>query len=222
MGITESFNAVALNFPIKDFFVNVGEHDASRELGEVSITLDERTGIQNDCVFQNVLGHLGSKGSAKLALDLKSVEIEIETDGCKLNPLPQLGAIPENTLAIALGDHDKGFLDIIGLRFGLRLDNVLAVAGALSAVEDIALGDFVVALAHEFLLHEVLHIFDVDECGVAGADALAHSAGNRCGGLGVFFHGEERAATGSFNFRFHPGDNSPITTDQPNIHRLDL
>ena len=189
MGITESFNAVTLDFPIKDFFVNVGEHDARRELGKVGIALDERAGIQNDCVFQDVLGHLGGKGSAKLTLDLKRVEIQLEADRRKLNTLPQLGAIPENALAVALNDHDEGLLDITGLRLGFRLDGILAVTGALRAVEDIALGDFVVALTHEFLLNEVLHILDVDKCGIAGADALAHSAGNRCSGLGVFFHG---------------------------------
>ena len=222
MGITETFDAVALDFPIEDFLVNVGEHDTSRELGEVSISLDERAGIQDDCVFQDVLGHLGGKGSAKLALDVERVEVQIEANHRKLDSLTQLGAIPESALTIALHDHDEGFLEIAGLRLGFRFNDFLAVTGALGAVENIALGDFVIALAHEFLLHEILHILDVNECRVAGTNALTDSPGDRCGGLGIFLHGKERAAAGGLDFGFHPRNNSAIAANQANIHRLRL
>ena len=222
MSIAETFDAVALDFPVEDFLINVREHDASCELGEVGIALDERAGIQNNRVFQNVFGHLTGKGTAKLALDVERVDVQIEADHRKLDSLPQLGAIPENALAVALHDHDEGFLDIAGLCFGFRFDDLLAVAGALGTVENIALGDFVVALAHEFLLHEILHILDVDKCRVASTDALTHTPGNRCGGLGVFLHGKECAAAGGLDFGFHPRNNSAIAANQANIHRLRL
>ena len=222
MGITKRLDAITLNFPIQDLFVNVREHDAGRELGEVGISLDERARIQNDCVFQDVLGHLGGKGSAQLALDLEGVEIEIETDGRKLNPLPQLGAIPENTLAIALGDHDERFLDVAGLGFSFGFNGNLAVTCTLGAIEDVALGHLVIALAHDFLLNEVLHIFNVHKGGVAGTNAVTHPTGDGGGGFGIFLHGKEGSAAGGLDLGFHPGNNRAIATNQANIQRLGL
>ena len=75
-----------------------------------------------------------------------------------------------------------------------------AVAGALGAVENVALGDFVITLSHEFLLHQILHILDVNERRLAGADALGDATRDRCGGGGIFFHVEERAAAGVLDF----------------------
>ena len=220
--IAEALDAIALDFPIKDFLVDIREHDAGREFCEIRITLDERAGVENDRVFQDVLGHLGGKRAAKLALDLEGVEVQVESDHCKLNSLPEFGSIPENALAIALNDHDERLLHVVNLGLGFGFDDFLAVAGTLGTVEDVALGNLVVALAHQFLLHEILHILDVDEGGIAGADAVADATGNRGGRLGIFLHGKEGTAAGRFNLGLHPRNHRTIATNQANIHRLGL
>ena len=222
MGITKHLDAVTLYFPIQNFLVNIRQHDASRKLGKIGIALDERPRIQNDRIFQDVFSHLGGEGSAQLALDLKGVEIEIETDGRKLNPFSQLGAIPENTLAITLGDHDEGFLDFAGLGFGLGFNSNFAVTGTLGTIENVALGDLVITLPHDFFLHEILHVFNMNKRRVAGAHAVAHPTSDGCGGFSIFLHGKEGAAASGLDLGFHPRNDRSIAANQANIQRLCL
>ena len=61
MGFTKTFDAVALDFPIEDFLVDIGKHDTGGKFGKIRITLDEGARVENDCVFQDVLRHLGGK-----------------------------------------------------------------------------------------------------------------------------------------------------------------
>jgi hypothetical protein len=82
--------------------------------------------------------------------------------------------------AVVGGDGDHEFLvGILGA--GLLF---LAEARALGAVEDVVLGGLEVALAHEFLLHHVLDVLDVDEGLVAAADALGDARAMSMAGSG--------------------------------------
>ena len=218
VGFAEAFDAVAGDAPIEDFLVDVGEEDAGCELRKIGVALDEGAGVEDDGVFQDVLGHLAGEGAAEFALDLGGVEVEVEADHGELDPFFEFGAVPEGVLAVPLGDHDERLLEVVrgGLDFGAGV--FLALAGAVGAVEDVALGDLEIALAHEFLLDEVLDILDVDEGGFAGADALGDGAGDGGGGLGVFLHVEERAAAGVLDFRFHPRDDGAVAPDEADGH----
>ena len=79
-------------------------------------------------------------------------------------------------------------------------------------------GDFEVALAHQFFLHEVLHVFDVDEGFFAFAHAGGDGFGDVVGGSGVFFEGEEGACGGGFDFGFGPRDDVAVATNETHRH----
>ena len=213
MRLAESLDAVPADAPVEDFLVDVGEKNAGGELGEIGVALDESAGVENDRVFKDVLGDLAGERPAEFALDLGGVEIEIEADRCELDPLFEFRAVPKDVLAIALGDHDESVLQIIGRRFSLGFRVFSAVAGALGAVKNVALGHLVIPLSHEFLLNQILHILDMNEGRFAGADALSDASRNGCGGGGIFLHIEKRTTAGVLDFGFHPRNNRAVATD---------
>ena len=105
----------------------------------------------------------------------------------------------------------------LGSSTGVRF-RVEAHAGAVVAVADVVGGDFEVALAHEFFLHEVLHVFDVDEGFFAFADAGGDGAGDVVCSGGVEFKSKEGAGGGGFDFGFGPGDDVAVATNEAHGH----
>ena len=69
---SETFDAVAQDAPVEDFLVDVGEENASGELGEVRVLFDERLGVEDDGAAQAFLADFSADGAAKLALDASS------------------------------------------------------------------------------------------------------------------------------------------------------
>ena len=170
--IAEALDAIAGDAPLENFLVDIREENPGRKLGKIRVAFDESAGVEDDRIFKDVLGDLAANGAAEFALDLGGVEIEVEPDHGKLDSLFQLRAIPENIFAIALGDHDEGILDITGGGLGFGFCVLGAVTGALGAVKNVALGDLVISLPHQFLLDQILNIFDVNECRLTNADSL--------------------------------------------------
>ena len=128
----------------------------------------------------------------------------------------ELGTIPENRLSIALGDNDERVLGFFDLGFWCGIDGgILAVAATLGAVEDVAFGDLVETLAHQFLLNHVLYVLDVNESTVTKAHTLRHSTGNCNGAFRILFHREESLAAGLFDLGWHPWNHGAISADEP-------
>ena len=220
MSLAEPLDAVAHDFPIQHLFVYIGEHDAGGEFCKIRIAFDECAGIEDDRALEDVLIDFGGERTAEFAFDLKLVEVQIEADHGKLNAALELGTIPENGLAIALSDDDErvlGFLDL-GIRSGIGCC-ILAVATALGAVKNVAFGDLVEPLAHQFLLNHVLHILDVNEGAVTKAYALRHSASDRDGAFRIFLHRQESLAACFLDLGWHPGDHVPISANEADVDR---
>ena len=217
VGGFEAFDAVVDDVPVEDFFVDVGEEDAAGEFGHVGVFLDEGAGVEADGFLEVFGGDFGADGAAEFALEDVFAEGEVEADGGELDALLELLSVPKVGLAVA-GDGDEGFL--VGVFFGGAFE--FAHAGAVVAVADVVGGDFEVALAHEFFLHEVLHVFDVDEGFFAFADAGGDGAGDVVGAGGVFFEGEEGARGGGFDFGFGPGDDVAVATNEAHGHGVGL
>lgn len=87
----------------------------------------------------------------------------------------------------------------------------------MGAVEDVALGGFVVALAHEFFLNEVLNVLDVDKGMALAAHAVGHSGGDGGGRFWVGLDGEEGFAAGDFDFYGIPGHDAAIAADEADV-----
>ena len=138
------------------------------------------------------------------------IQAEIQTDHGELDAALELAAIPEHALAVLAADDDEGIL----FRVRRRLGGFFAHAGALGPVEDVAFGDLVEPLPHQFLLDHVLHILDVSEGLIAAADAGGYRAGNLDGTFGVFLGGEKGLAAGNFNLAFVPRHDGPVAADQ--------
>ena len=198
VGFLEALDAVAHDAPVEDLLVDVGEQDASGEFGKVGVLFDHRPGIQDDRAAQSLLADLGADGAPKLSFDAVLIQAEIETNDGELDAALEFAAVPEHALAVLAADDDKGVL--LGIR--RRLGGFLAHAGALGAVEDVAFGDLVESLPHQFLLDHVLHILDVDEGLIAAADAGGYRAGDLYGAFGVFLGGEKRLAARQFQSCF--------------------
>ena len=70
------------------------------------------------------------------------------------------------------------------------------------------------SLAHQFLLHHVLNVLDVNKGLVATADALGDGLGDVDGGLGVFLDREESFSDSDLDLRFRPWHDIAIAADQ--------
>ena len=71
---------------------------------------------------------------------------------------------------------------------------------ALSTVEDVGFCSLKVSLAHEFLLHDVLHVFNVGKGGFTIADGLGNGIGNFHRGFWIFLDGEESFSNSDLDF----------------------
>ncbi len=90
----------------------------------------------------------------------------------------------------------------------------LAEAGSLIAVADVVGGGLEVALAHEFFLDHVLDVLDVDEGGVATADAVGDAFCDVNSGFWIFLDGEEGFANGDLDLGLGPWDDVAIAADE--------
>jgi hypothetical protein len=70
VGFLQAADAVAQMIPVEDFFVDVGELDAAGEFREVGVALDEGLRVEDDGVFEVLLGDFGADGAAEFAFDL--------------------------------------------------------------------------------------------------------------------------------------------------------
>ena len=85
--------------------------------------------------------------------------------------------------------------------------------GALGAEKDVGLGDLEVAGLHEFLLHHVLNLLDVDEGLFRGMDALGDGLGDGDGGRGVALEREEGFADGDLDLLLVPRHDLVVAAD---------
>ena len=164
---------------------------------------------------RSLLADFGADGAAKLPFDAVLVEAEIEANDGELDAALEFAAVPKHALAVLATDDHKGVL--LGIR--RRLGGFFAHAGALGPVEDVALGDLVESLPHQFLLDHVLHILDVNEGPIAAADAGGYRASDLYGAFGVFLGGEKRLAARNFNLAFVPRHDGAVAADQANGDR---
>ena len=213
MGFLERLDAIGLDVPGKDFFVNVGKEDAPGELGHVGVLFEEGLGVEDDGLFEIFAGDLGADGAAEFVLDLLLGHGELEADHRELNALFELGSVPELGGAVG-GDGDEGLLGGV-----FHLDGIVeAEAGALVAVADVVSGNLEVSLAHEFVLNVVLDVFDMNEGLVAGADEVGDGLGDGVCGGGVFLEGEEGTRDGLLDLGLGPGDDVAVAPDEANGH----
>ncbi len=214
VGLFEGLDAVGLDVPGEDFFVDVGEEDAAGEFGHVGVFFEEGLGVEDDGFFEVLGGDFGADGAAEFFFDVFLGDGNIESDEAELDALFELGTVPEGGGAIGMGNDDHGFLSGV---FGL--DGVFfAEAGAFVTVADVVGGDFEEALAHEFFLDEVLHVLDVDEGGFAGANTGGDGLGDGGGSDGLVADGEEGAGDGVFDFGLGPGDDVSVPADEADGH----
>ena len=214
---TQPLDPVAHDFPVQHLLVDIGEHNPRGELREIRVQLDQRARVEDDRVFQDVLADLSPDRTAEFALDLDGVEVEVEPDHRELDAALEFGPIPENILPVPLADDDQRLLlrrGFVRQRRGLG-----AEAGPLGAVKNVALGDLVIPLAHQFLLDHVLDIFDMDEGMVAEADPVGHRAGNARGGFRIFFGREKRLPAGRLDFCLDPRNYGAVAPDQAHVDR---
>ena len=218
VGGLEGTNAVAGDVPAEDLFVDIGELDAAGELGEVSVFLDERLRIENDGGVEILLGNLIVNRPAEFGFDLVVGQAKVEADAGKLNAFAEVGAVPERVFTTGALDENHGLLtgggrgghgDERHLGIGARL----ARRGALGAEEDIGLGDLEVAGLHEFFLHHVLNLLDVDKGLLRRMDALGNGASEGHGGRGVALEGEERFADGDLYLLLTPWHHMIVAAD---------
>jgi hypothetical protein len=166
-------------------------------LAKSARALDEGLGVEDDGGAQVLVTHLGVEAAAQLALDLVLRQAEIQADGCVADTLAQVRAVPENAGTVVVGQYDVGAL-AVGLGIGgCGLCGLLLTdARAVGAVEDVGLSHLEVALAHQLLLHDVLHLLDVDAGPVERAHALRDGPRHVHSGVAVMTDGNERLATG--------------------------
>ena len=109
VGFFQGLDAIGKDVPGEDFFVDVGEEDATGELGHVGVLFEEGLGVKNDGLLEVAAGDLGADGAAEFLLDVFLGHGELEADHGELDTLLELGAVPEFGGAV-LGDGDEGFL----------------------------------------------------------------------------------------------------------------
>ena len=73
----EFANAVFDDAPAEDFFVNVGELDASGESSEVRVLLDERACVERNGFLETVFADLVEDGTAQFGFDFVCGEAEV-------------------------------------------------------------------------------------------------------------------------------------------------
>ena len=69
MGEFQALDTVTCDVPVEHFLVNVCEQDATGELREVGILLDQRAGIENDRLAQVAGGNFRTDRTTQLAFD---------------------------------------------------------------------------------------------------------------------------------------------------------
>ncbi len=210
MGLAQLADAVAEDVPPENLLIEVGEQDAAGELGEVGVALDEGLGVEEDGLAEVSLGEFVEDGAPEFRLDLGGGKAKVEAECGVLDARAEVGAVPEEGGAVGAADADKDGLFGGGGRgkFGG------ALFGAAGAVEDVGLRSLEVAGLHEFLLHHVLDVLDVDQGLAAFADALGDGAGDLHGGGAVEAEGEEGFADGDFDFVLFPGDELAIAAEE--------
>ena len=95
-----------------------------------------------------------------------------------------------------------------------------ALLSAVGTVEDIGLGYFIVAVFHEFLLDEILNVFDVDEGLFEAQEMFSDFAGDVDSGPRVLVEGEKGFADGDFDFVGIPGNDVAVAADEAEIRGL--
>ena len=217
VGLLELVDAITRDRPVEHFLIDVGKQDAAGEFREIGILFDQRLGIEDDGCLEILFGNFRSDRATKFALDLDFGKAEVESDRSERNALLEFHAIPERRAALLVGNSDHVLLvGIFGVGFLF-----LAKARALGAIKNVVLGRLEVALAHQFLLHHVLHILDVDERLVAAADFFRHRMSDIDCGLGVFLDRQEGLAHGDFDFRFRPWHDVAVAADEAHGQRAD-
>ena len=212
----DASDAIAQDVPAENFFVDVGEEDATSELREVGIFFDHRAGIEDDGLLEVIGGNFRADGATQLALDFVFCEAEIEADGGEGDAFFQVGTVPEGGLAFFIGDDDHRLLIDV-------LDDFLvvaAVAGALETIAHVGAHRLKITGAAELFLDHVLHVLDVDKGLLAGAHAVGHGLGDIERWLGIFADGKEGLAHGDFDFRFRPRHDVAIAADEADGHGL--
>src|SRR5687768_14775537 len=151
MGGFERADAVLHDVPVQDLFVYIGELDATGELREVSVLLDQRLRIEDDGRVEILLRDLIIDGAAELGFDFVVGQAEVETDAGELDAFAKIDAVPERVRAVGFLDYDQRRLaggEDAGLegRRGGRVDHIginagVARAGAALAILNERLGD---------------------------------------------------------------------------------
>jgi len=209
MEFLELGDAVAGDAPAEDFLVDVGEADAGGELREVGVDLDEALGVELDGLAEVGLGDLVEETAAEFGFDLVRRADEFEAGGGEGDALAQLVAVPEVGGTVGVLDEDHRLLAVVD--DGRLGGEELAFAGAEGAVEDVALGDLIVALAHELLLDEVLDLLDADDGLAEVGDATRDAGGDALGRGGILLHREEGEADGLADLVREPRHNLAVT-----------
>ena len=221
MEFLQAADTILPNIPAEHLFVDVAAENAPGEARKVRIFLDKSLGIENDRGLQILGGDLIEDRPTQLGDDLLLAEAQVQVDGGKTNTSHQLRPIPEEGGLILAGDnHHRG----LAFRFTRDLRGffqlVLAHESALGPVENIGLGHLVVTLLHQDLLHQVLHLFDVDERLARSEDRRRHLLRDLDGRRGIHLLGEKGLADSYFDLVGIPGDNLGTAADHPQLSHL--
>ena len=103
-------DAVLHDVPAEHLLVEVGELDAAGEPGEVGVLLDQGLRVEDDRGVEVLLGDLVVDRAPQLGLDLLVGQAEVQADARELDPLAQVGAVPEGIVAVGSLDDDHGGL----------------------------------------------------------------------------------------------------------------
>ena len=171
MKISELGNAVTGDIPSQNFLVDVCQENTGGESSEISVPFNETIGVENDRFSQIRLRHLIEEGAAQFMFDFLLGKAKVQTRESKLHAAAKIDSVPK--FARSVGPVEDDHLLLGGL---VVFDELLlleeSVLGAMRSIENVRLGNFVVPLAYQFLLNNVLKILDANKFLAAPGDAV--------------------------------------------------
>ena len=205
-------HAVAGDAPAEDFLVDVGEADAGGELREVGVDFDEGLGVELNGFTEVDFVDFVEETAAQVGLDLLRGADELEAGSGEGDTLAQFVAVPEVGGAVGVLDENHRLLTVVDDgRLGRK---ELAFAGAGGAIEDIVLGDLVVALTHQLFLDEILDLLDTDDGLAEVSDAAGDAGSDALRGGGILLEREEGHGDGLADFAGEPRHHQAVATHQ--------
>ena len=202
MEFLELGDAVAGDAPAEDFLVDVRQADTRSELREVGVDFDEALRVELDRLAEVGFGDLVEETAAEFGFDLLRRADELEAGAGEGDTLAQLVAVPEVGGAVGVLDENHRLLTVVD--DGRLGGEVLATAVTVGAIENVVLGDLVVALAHQLFLDEVLDLLDADDRLAEVGDAAGDGGSDALAGGGILLEREEGHADSEGDFVREP------------------